>query len=163
MSETQQSATLPVREGPEGIGGWLILPMLGLILTPLTGLVGLKDYIGLSETFHLLTVPQQIFLVVEIIGNLVIAVILPIILLVLLFSKKLGFPRLYIAWAIANLVFVLADLIAAKILFGDVFEAQGVSLIDQETARSIGRSIVLVVIWIPYMLNSQRVQNTFTQ
>ena len=35
-------------------------------------------------------------------------------------------------------------------------------LIDGDTLKSILRSLILVVVWVPYMLNSVRVRNTFT-
>jgi hypothetical protein len=162
MSEAQPSAPLS-RQGPAGIGGYLIVPMLGLVLMPLAGLSAFKHHIGLSGYFSLLTGPQRLFVVAEIFGYLVIAVACPLGLLILLFGKKRAFPRLYIMWAAVNPVFVLVDLVAAKILLGDVFEAQGVPLFDQETAKSIQSSIVYFVIWILYMQKSQRVQNTFTQ
>jgi hypothetical protein len=151
----------PPRVGPEGIGGWLILPTVGLILTPLTGLAGLGQYSDLSEAFPYLTGAQKTFVVLEIVGNLAIVVLLPVILLFRLFGRKVGFPRLYVTWAVANFAFTIADLIAARVLFGDVFEAQGVDLVDADTLKDIFRSIVLVVIWVPYMLTSLRVRNTF--
>ncbi|MER9655382.1 DUF2569 domain-containing protein [Mesorhizobium sp. M0152] len=162
MSEIQPS-TPSSRQGPEGIGGYLIVPMLGLIFMPLGGLVLLDHHIGLSEYFSLLTGAQQVFVVAEVFGYLAIAVACPLGLLVLLFGKKRAFPRLYIVWAAVSPVSVLAALAAARIQIGDISEAQGVALFDAETARSVQRAIVYSVIWILYMQKSQRVQNTFTQ
>lgn len=162
MSETQPSAP-SARQGSEGIGGYLIVPMLGLIFMPLTGLVAFEHHIGLSEYFSLLTGPQKAFVMAEIFGYLAIAVACPLGLLILLFGKKRAFPRLYIVWAAVCPVSILVDLAAAEILLGDIFEGQGVALFDGETARSIQRSIVYFVIWIIYMQKSLRVQNTFTQ
>src|SRR5262245_28222430 len=107
MSEAQA-----VRDGPEGIGGWLVLPAIGLALTPLRGLVDLSVYSGLSETFALLDGAQQMFLVIEIIGNLALGIGLPIFLLFLLFNKKQSFPGLYVIWAVLNFAFLICDLIA---------------------------------------------------
>ena len=162
MADAQASIG-PVRDGPEGIGGWLILPMLGMFLTPIYGIVQLSQYTGLADSFPLLTSGQKAFLIIELFGNVAIAVIFPIVLMVLLFNKRRAFPGLYIIWAAANLIFILGDLLAAKILFGDLFEASGTPLIDGETAQGIIRGIVLMVIWVPYMLNSRRVRNTFVQ
>lgn len=160
MTDVQATAAA-VRDGPEGVGGWLILPMLGMFFTPVYGLIQLGSYFGLADSFALLTFGQRAFLVVELVGNVAIAVIFPIVLLFLLFNKKRAFPRLYIIWATANLIFIIGDLVAAKILFGALFEAAGTPLIDGETAQGVIRSIVLMVIWVPYMLNSRRVRNTF--
>jgi len=162
MSETQPSAP-SAREGPEGIGGYLIVPMLGLVFMPLAGLIVFKHHIGLSEYFSMLTGAQKAFVVAEIFGYLAIAVACPLGLLVLLFGKKRAFPRLYTAWAAVSPVAVLVDLAAAKILLGDIFETQGVALFDGETAKSIQGSIVYSAIWIIYLQKSRRVQNTFVQ
>ncbi|TIU29927.1 MAG: DUF2569 domain-containing protein [Mesorhizobium sp.] len=163
MSEAQPSAPSSSRQGPQGIGGYLIVPMLGLIFMPVIGLTVFNHHIGLSEYFSLLSGGQKAFVVAEIFGYLALAVVCPIGLLVLLFGKKQAFPRLYIAWAALGPVFLLVDLAAAKILLGDIFEAQGVGLFDGGTAKSIKSSIVYSVIWILYMKKSRRVQNTFIQ
>lgn len=160
MSETQAQIQ---RDGPEGIGGWLILPVIGVLLTPISGMIQLATYPDVFKLFPILSATQKLFLILEVLGNLAITIILPIVLLVLLFKKKAGFPRLYIIWAAFNFGFIIADIFVAKILFGDVFEATGTPLVDEETMKSIARGVVLVVIWIPYMLSSRRVRNTFVQ
>jgi hypothetical protein len=154
---------VPARDGPVGIGGWLILPTIGLCLTPLQGLIQLGEYSGLGENLHLLTSPQLGFIVAEALGNFAIGVVMPVILLVMLFSRKPAFPRVYVGWAITNLVFVLLDLVAAKILFGQVYETAGMNILDAETAQSLFRAVILVGLWVPYMLTSRRVRNTFVQ
>ena len=151
------------REGPEGIGGWLILPTIGLVLTPLQGLMQLSEYAGLGENFQFLTSAQGAFVILEIIGNVAITLALPVFLLYLLFNKRRAFPRVYVIWAAANLLFIIVDLIAAKALFGEAFEAAGMELLDRETVQAILRAIVLVALWVPYMLNSRRVRNTFVR
>ena len=158
-----QTPAVPASDGPVGIGGWLILPTIGLCLTPLQGLIQLADYSGLSENLQFLTSPQVGFIVVEALGNFAIAVVMPVVLLVMLFSKKQAFPRIYVGWAIANLVFVLLDLVAAKILFGQIYQAAGMDLLDAETGQALFRAIILVGLWVPYMLTSRRVRNTFVQ
>jgi hypothetical protein len=162
MSEIQAPAT-PVRDGPEGIGGWLILPVIGLFVTPLRGLIQLKDYAGISESFPLLTSVQQTFIVIEILLSVVLAIILPVVLLVLLFNRKRTFPGFYALWGISMFVFIVADLMAVKALFGDLFAASGVELVDDTTIQALIGGLVLAAVWVPYMLNSRRVRNTFTQ
>ena len=163
MADVQATA-MPVRDGPEGIGGWLILPMIGIILTPVQGLMQTgKYYSGLAENYHLLTSAQRAFLGLEIVGQIAIAFVFPVVLLILLFNKRRAFPRIYVIWATANLVFILGDLLATKILFGDLFEASGTPLIDGETFQALARAMVLLAIWVPYMRLSRRVRNTFTR
>ena len=162
MSEMQSSAST-ARDGPEGIGGWLILPVIGLVLTPLRGLYQLSQLTGLKDSLSFLSSGQTTFLVIETLFSLAIAVVLPIALLVLLFNKKSAFPRLYIIWAVLCLAFLVIDLIVVQALFKDVFAAGGVELIDADTMRDILRTVVLVAVWVPYMINSRRVRNTFVQ
>ncbi|WP_274627762.1 DUF2569 domain-containing protein [Arvimicrobium flavum] len=152
---------LPAREGPEGIGGWLVLPIIGLILTPIQGVVQIGQYMGLMQSFEFLTGPQATLLVLEIIANVAIAIVLPAYLLRLLFSRKREFPRTYVVWAGINLAFLIADLMAAKILFGQAMAAARMTPIESETTQTFLRAIAMMAIWVPYMLNSRRVRNTF--
>jgi hypothetical protein len=164
MSETQTTgSSAPARDGPEGIGGWLVLPVIGLVLTPLRGLYQLSQLTGVKDSLQFLSSGQTAFLVVETLLSLVIAVGLPIALIVLLFNKKKAFPRLYVIWAVLCLAFLIVDLILAQALFKDIFAASGVELIDADTLKDILRTLVLVGVWVPYMLNARRVRNTFVQ
>ena len=162
MSDTN-AITQTGSGGPVGIGGWLILPVIGLVLTPLAGLANLASYPSVFDSFSVLTGAQKLFIILELLGNVAITIVLPIILMVLLFNKRAGFPPLYIKWAAFNFAFIVADLFLAKLLFSEVFAAGGVELFDVETIKSIARGIILVVVWIPYMLDSRRVKNTFVQ
>lgn len=148
--------------GPVGIGGWLILPVIGLFLTPIQGLAQMGDYSGLIKNMQYLTAAQGGFVWLEIVANLVIVVAMPIFLLVQLFQRKALFPKAYVVWAVANIAFEFLDLIVAQVLFGEIFERSDTKLIDGDTLKSILRSLILVVVWVPYMLNSVRVRNTFT-
>src|SRR5262245_60383822 len=129
MSETEAPAS-PVYDGPEGIGGWLILPILGLVVTPLRGLLQLGDYAGLEGTFPLLSDGQETFVVAEIGLNIVLLVIVPVMLLILLFNRKPSFPSLYATWGIVSLVFLIGDLVVAKAVFPEAFGEGGVELLD---------------------------------
>ena len=160
MSELPAAAA-PARDGPEGIGGWLILPTLGILFSPLSALMQIGTYVGIGESFPLLTPAQRVFIVGEAVGILAISFVLPIVLLVFLFKKMRAFPRFYVVWAIINVAFVFVDLIGAKLLFGHIFEAQNIEFFDGDTVKSIVQAIVLVAIWTPYMLQSRRVKNTF--
>lgn len=170
MSETNAApaapsgavTAVPATSGsPAGIGGWLILPVIGLVVTPLGGIAHLFQYGDLAETLPYLSRPQKLFLLFEIVGNIVVTIGLPVYLLVLLFRKRAAFPGIYTIWAIASLVFIVADLAAAGIVFADAFGEGGLELFDGETVRNIFRSVVLVAIWVPYMRMSKRVKNTF--
>ena len=159
MSEGAVAAV--TKEGPVGLGGWLILPIIALIVTPLRGVFHLASYSDLLGSMKSLTAGQSGFLVIEFIGNLAVLLILPIILIVLLLGKSTSFPRLFIAWAAVGLAFIVLDIAAAQIFFGDVLAATGQELLDAETMKELFRSIITAAIWIPYMRVSRRVSNTF--
>lgn len=148
-------------DGPVGIGGWLILPIIGLMVTPLRGVFHIASYAELFQSRQLLTDGQFAFIALEFLGNLVILLVLPIILLVLLFRKSASFARVFVAWAAGGLAFIVLDVIAAKILFGDVLAANNQTLLDVETIGELARSAITAAVWIPYMRLSRRVTNTF--
>jgi hypothetical protein len=162
MSEGLASAP-SAREGPEGLGGYLIMPMLGLVVTPLVGVAALNHHLGPAVFFSVLTGGQKAFVMAEILAFLAITVACPMGLLALMFGRKRAFPRLYIAWAASSAVWVLVDLAAASIVLANVLEEQGVALFDTDAAISIQSYIRYSVLWILYMHKSRRVQNTFTQ
>lgn len=157
---TQADGASASRE-PVGIGGWLILPIIGLIVTPVRGLFHLASYTDLFGTMAQLTGGQAAFIIVEFIGNIAVLLVLPVILLVLLARKSVSFPRLYVVWAAAGLAFITLDIIAAQFFFGDILAASGQALLDEETLGELVRSVVTAAIWIPYMRLSRRVANTF--
>ncbi len=153
-------------EKPSGIGGWLILPMLGLLFTPLilgTNLIinhypiFAEDYWSTlttpgNEAYHALWGPLIIF---EVIGNLVF-LLFSIFLIILFFQKRRGFPLLMIWFLSSNLVFLLIDLLAAEQI------PNIPSLIKQNALKELIKSSISALIWIPYFMKSIRVRNTFT-
>ena len=73
----------------------------------------------------------------------------------LFYSKNRLFPKLYIALAAFYPVFLLADAWAVNFVMPDV------PIFDEETIKQVSRSVIGAVIWIPYMLMSERVKHTF--
>lgn len=155
----------PEVAGPKGIGGWLLLPMIGLFVFPVRCLMSLVGEFwpifekGLwaalttpgSKAYHPLWAP---LLVYEIFFNIAFLVF-DLVLLYLLFTKSYRFPKMYIGFAVLNLVFVVSDALLGYQIPGVV--EQGT---DQMT-KEIGRSFVMVAIWVPYFTWSKRVENTF--
>lgn len=152
----------------QGIGGWLLLVVFGLIVSPIRiALMLVQDHFPIfsdgtwqaltsssSENYHALWAPLISF---EIVGN-VLVILLALITLYLLFMKSKRTPAMAIAWVLLGLVFVVADFILA----------QQIPLIadqptDPETVKELVRSFVGAAIWIPYFLVSKRVKATFTR
>jgi hypothetical protein len=163
----KEESTSDAQPGPSGLGGWLSLVGFGLLLAPWTRLGFLVQTfppIFSDGTWELLTTPGgeayhplwAPFLLGELVGNLAfIGAGLALILFFFLRSRR--FPRLYIAVTIANLLFVLADAWLASIVVPDE------PMFGPDTASEVGRSVVGALIWVPYMLASKRVKNTFVR
>jgi hypothetical protein len=152
---------------PRGIGGWLILPLLGLIITPfLVGfqLVGNIQIVFQpaiwkalttpgSDIFHPLWAPLIIF---EIAANAVM-VAFGLIILWLFVKKSRRVPMLMIIWMVALAVVQVADLALARQIPAVAAEP------DPQSMRDLFRSVLAAVIWVPYFLSSRRVKNTFVE
>ena len=157
----------PALDGPKGIGGWLLLPVIGMFVFPVRCVISLAtEYLPIfekdlwanlttpgSNAYHPLWAPLLIY---EVVFNLAFLVF-DLFLLYLLFTKAHRFPKLYIAFAVLNLVFVVSDALLGYQIPAVV--AQGMDAIWKE----IGRSFMMVAIWVPYMLVSKRVKNTFVR
>ena len=75
----------------------------------------------------------------------------------LFFGKKKSFPKWFIWTHVATLVYMVADCFALQVVRPDL------PLFDAESNREIGKLIVSMCVWVPYMIVSKRVQSTFTR
>jgi hypothetical protein len=151
--------------GPVGLGGWLVLVCIGLVVTIARTLLhhgqtfvplfanGTWDALTTpgAESYHPLWMP---LLCLEIVWN-VASISFCIYLLVLFFRKSRLFPRLYMVLLAASVVFILLDAWLVTLVLPDE------PMLDPETTKELGRSLITSLIWIPYMLRSIRVKNTF--
>jgi hypothetical protein len=90
-----------------GIGGWLILPLLGLIGTVIVQLLGLAS---MGDSFALASQLQDArgtLVIGEVVGNLLVFLVAPAVLLVLMVQKKRSFPRLFILYTVVSAAFFL--------------------------------------------------------
>lgn len=154
-------------DAPKGLGGWLILVGIGVVLNPITlifQLYTLYYQAYLDGTFTYLTDPSSSgyhpywmpFLAFEIIGNLIILGV-AVWLVYLYFSKHRRFPKTYIFLQVSSLIFLIADAWLITLILPDL------GPMDPETLRDIGRAVGVVAIWVPYMLLSKRVKATFVE
>lgn len=151
----------------EGIGGWLILVAIGLILNPLRMLVSLsRDLLPAfshetwailttpgSEAYHPLWAPLLIF---ELAGNSIF-VIFSIVVAIMFFRKKKFFPKMIIIFLLSNLAFVAADYFAANAIPFIANQS------DPESVRELARTLIGCLIWVPYFIKSKRVTATFVK
>lgn len=152
---------------PSGVGGWLVLVGIGLVLTPIRlsafilqtfppifcdGAWEILTTPG-SDAYHSLWAPVLIF---EILANVgFVGAYLH--LLVFFFLGSRLFPKAFITVTLINLGFVLFDA-----WFGSIPLAEA-AVFDADTIREFSRSLVAAAIWVPYMMVSKRVKNTFVE
>lgn len=160
MSQIDQTRERTEGE-PKGIAGWLILPVLGLCLSPILQLWVLWDDLSTLGGLEHLQLQRSVFLVVETAVILFLYVAAPMYLMTQLFQKKARFPRLYQLLLAANLGWAILHAALAFVLFREVYPLGAAELFESEPIRAIARGAVLAAIWIPYMSVSVRVRNTF--
>jgi hypothetical protein len=150
-----------------GIGGWLVLVIIGLIVSPIRiGYFLFSTYLPLftdgawaaittpgTKLYHPLWAPLLVF---EIVGNLGI-IVLAALTLWHLFRKSRLTPRLGVAWLSWALFFVVVDFFAADLI--PAIAAQN----DADSVRELTRTLIASAIWIPYFLVSKRVKATFVR
>ena len=71
------------------------------------------------------------------------------------FTRSRDFTKRYIGIAFFSLLFIVADAFAIKLVLPNE------PLFDPDTSKELMRSIIMVVVWVPYVLVSKRVKATF--
>jgi hypothetical protein len=153
-----------VQDGPKGLGGWLILPMLGLVLSPLR--MGIQFFTDLAPVFNAETWRQlndaslpghqpmlPTLIVIEMIVNVAMFAF-TLALVWFFFRKSRQTPRLYIIWLVLLVVIQVVDTALVSSLGLPV---------DKDSMRDLIRSVITAGVWIPYFLVSKRVKNTFIE
>lgn len=161
----EATSTVSDSRGPSGLGGWLVIVAIGVVITPFHLAYGiLQAYPGIfrdgtwtaltdpvSPSYHPLWAPV---LLTEITINVIFFAV-SVLLLILFFRRSWRFPKLYIVFLASHLAFAIADSFSMSI----VLPQQPADVL--EMARDNFKSFVATMIWIPYMMVSRRVKNTF--
>jgi Protein of unknown function (DUF2569) len=148
MVEVSQA---PAVAEPKGIAGWLILPVIVTLLSPLmTAYAAFQDGVVLLNAS--LPTALAVFIVIEFLYNFGLMTSW-IFAAVLLFKHKRLYPRLFVTLLVTTLIGTVLDLVIAATVF-DI-------KLDSSDIRSALRSAVQLAIWGPYMHKSVRVKNTF--
>jgi len=151
------------------IGGWLILPVIGLVISPVLLLDKIfNDFLPVlfnNEIWNYLTLPTSegyhpmwaAALYYEFYGNIAMLIFI-VIILIFFFKKHKITPVLMIFYLIANLMFVFFDQIIIQSIpsVTEVVEVERVYI-------EIVRAFISAAIWIPYFIFSKRVKGTFTK
>ncbi|QYO75311.1 DUF2569 domain-containing protein [Devosia salina] len=149
-------------KGPTGLGGWLILPLIGMLASPVANAIVVLNSLDVLGPGYVLTT-QQAFAVRFELAQAVVIGVAPIGLLVLFFKRKKVFPGAFIAWQVVNLIWMLMAFALTQNAFRDYYEASGVSFWGDGNGRTLVGALLGIAIWTGYMLNSVRVRNTFVR
>lgn len=156
-----------VAPGPEGIGGWLLLPALGL---PASVLIHGKRFVDslagyTPATWAALTTPDNPayhpgylpLLLAELVAHSVF-VIGALLVTVLFYQRRSSLPRLYSGY--------LATVIAVSVLDAAAVQMLPGAGADAEPSKAMGsavRDVFWAMVWIAYMQRSKRVARTFVR
>ncbi len=147
----QTEATGPAVE-PQlaGIGGWLVLPAIGFVLTPIVGVVSLIAALG--RFADVAAAGYGGLYVLELVVNLGLGAFL-IYAATRFFGKRSNAPSTIIALLIANLVAS-----ALLLVIGLLAATEDFAL---ESGKHLVGRIIGAALWIPYFRVSKRVKATF--
>ncbi len=149
----------------KGLSGWLILIGIGVVVSPfklMFEFVPLYTEIFVEGYFDLLTDSSSEvynpfwgpFIIGEMVFNGLIT-LLSFYLIYLYFTKHYLFPKVYIGLLLASLIFIPLDAWIGSFVITDE------AMFTPEIITDIVRTAVASAIWIPYMLLSVRVAQTF--
>jgi hypothetical protein len=153
------------RKKLEGLGGWLIVAGLGIIVTPLR--IGALITEAPKEIFSAGTLAAVtasgsgtynalwVIMLLELLSNAGLALAI-VYLLYLFFFKKTRFPQWYIGIALFSLYFIIIDAWAIQLFL------PAEPVLDIDIFKDFTRTLAIAAIGVPYVLVSKRVKATFT-
>ncbi len=151
----------PSFERHSTIGGWLILPAIGLCISPprllyeflQSGFFNHTHWRILTDaSFGAYDPSLGLFVLAEMMLNAAIT-LYSIFVVYMFFKRRSNVPILASVFYVASVSLIILDTIVAT--FFDV-------AVDNDTMKEIVRGIVGAAIWVPYFLLSQRSKGTFT-
>ena len=146
------------------MGGWLILPALGIVIRPLIalfGVFGCLAFFGAAETL-IATIGLQSYTQLkpivgfELLANLFMTGFC-IYVAILFFRKKRLAPKLYIMSLFAQVIIVTIDALLMNFLYAPVAKPAA----PGSESSSLVIAFISAAIWTSYFTKSVRVKNTF--
>lgn len=139
--------------GPRGIGGWLLLPIGGLVFASIFGLWLIGNIVAFPAMLEQVLAFDPPSLSSNTLGILVFWAFLPLLPITLLLVRSRHFPIAFIVVSVAGALFGFAYPLIEAIDYG------------LDTGALISVNTVLPAAWTAawswYMLKSARVRNTF--
>ena len=167
---SEQGVTEDVSRNPSGIGGWLLIPVLGLLISVYQGFDLFKSndlVLFKAEMWAAFSTPGTIFykswwtpLIISLAFFQVIITGLSIVAVIALFKKKRFVHVLMVSIYIIGFAMMMNDYVLAKLFFPLIDPDWADSLQSQSLKKLIGVALA-ALIWIPYFMRSKRVKNTF--
>jgi hypothetical protein len=159
---------------PQGIGGWLILPLLALVIYAFYQISALVDILGnansgLGAALNLGAHPFQWSLALIVSGEIILNLMLLLLegfILYCLAKKKQIFPKLMIMWLIMLVVAAGINPILSRTVTAALNQSDNVVVVTANTTSGydpnpLMRATVHCMIWIFYFMKSRRVKLTF--
>ncbi len=139
----------------KGIAGWLVLPILGTLLSPVYTAYGILQIAPvLANASQMQNQSLNSFIAVELVFNIAMFVGW-IVAIIFAFRHKRGYPKLFLCLSAITLFGACVDNYIAAAVFNIPFEPSDV--------KSIARPLLTLAVWGPYMYLSKRVRNTFIE
>jgi hypothetical protein len=144
---------------PSGIAGWMIFPVLGAVITPFKLAFVLVTWfrnLGDPASFYPLTAAVQVAMLLEfVIVNAM--VVLCLLQLWSLIKQERRFPYVFVSMMLLSLTGAVLDTVALGLM------GTAMSREFDSSLRTTVVAAVPSVLWITYMLSSQRVRATFVR
>jgi len=149
---TSQNANIEDNNTTElsGIGGWLLIPAIGLILAPIKSVAFFYLGINMVQNFSPELLDDSRFWLIGLID--IVAIVAGIIIAVLFFKKLIFAKKAIIGLMAALFIATSFQALLNLSIFGEG---------DFEFFKPVLHTFVFGSIWIPYFLKSKRVENTF--
>lgn len=152
------------QEKGKPIGGWLLLVGFGVFLRPvylIFSLLPMYKEMFLSGQWEMIRTVGRMtygpyfipFIYAELLINIIL-ILFSFYLIYLFVTKDYRFPKYFIILALGSLAFILIDAWIGGVILGE-------EPFDPETKREAIRATIYAAIWVPYMLISKRVKETF--